>query len=108
MRDHDGALSFTPLPEGLTRLSFGLCFRDRRLKVKVKHHQARYSLLAGPPLQIIHHGQAVTVTPHQAVSCAIPKLAAGEAPSQPFGRRPGTAATRGLNVAVSERGGHER
>jgi alpha,alpha-trehalose phosphorylase len=50
MRDHDGALSFTPLPEGLTRLYFGLCFRDRWLKVEVKHHQARYSLLAGPPL----------------------------------------------------------
>ena len=51
MRDHDATLSFTPLlPEGLTRLSFGLCFRDRRLKVEVKHHQARYSLLAGPPL----------------------------------------------------------
>ena len=49
MRDHDATLSFTPLlPEGLTRLSFGLCFRDRRLKVEVKHHQARYSLLAGP------------------------------------------------------------
>ena len=89
MRDHDATLSFTPLlPEGLTRLSFGLCFRDRRLKVEVKHHQARYSLLAGPPLQIIHHGQAIIVTTHQAVSRAIPKLAAGEAPSQPFGRRP--------------------
>ena len=46
MRDHDGALSFAPrLPEQLTRLAFGICFRDRRLRVEVTHEEARYSLL---------------------------------------------------------------
>src|SRR5438132_765297 len=46
MRDHDGVLSFTPwLPERLTRLAFGMCFRGRRLRVEVTHEQACYSLL---------------------------------------------------------------
>ena len=44
MRDHDGMLSFAPrLPERLTRLAFGLCFRERRLRVEVTHEEARYS-----------------------------------------------------------------
>jgi alpha,alpha-trehalose phosphorylase len=108
MRDHDATLSFTPLlPEGLTRLSFGRCFRDRRLKVEVKHHQARYSLLAGPPPQIIHHGQAVTVTTPSG-ELRDPKARRGRGPKSTLRTTPGTAATRGLNVAVSERGGHER
>ncbi len=89
MRDHDGALSFKPsLPERLTRLAFGLCFRERRLKVEVKHGHARYSLLQGPPLQITHHGQAITVTTHEAVTCPIPTIAARESPRQPPGRSP--------------------
>ena len=38
MRDHDGSLSFAPrLPERLSRLAFGLCFRGRRLRVEVDH-----------------------------------------------------------------------
>ncbi|MGI8844690.1 MAG: glycoside hydrolase family 65 protein [Thermoleophilaceae bacterium] len=90
MRDHDGALSFTPrLPERLTRLAFGICFRERRLKVEVEPGRARYSLLEGPALDIVHHGQAITVTPAEAVTCPIPKIiAAGEQPRQPPGRSP--------------------
>ncbi|MGI8420701.1 MAG: glycoside hydrolase family 65 protein, partial [Gaiellaceae bacterium] len=46
MRDHNGALTFAPrLPERLSRLAFGLCFRGRRMKVEVEPEQARYSLL---------------------------------------------------------------
>ena len=89
MRDHDGALSFTPrLPERLTRLAFGMCFRERRLRVEVTHDQARYSLLQGPPLQITHHGQRISVTTTEPLSCPIPEIAAGESPRQPSGRSP--------------------
>lgn len=89
MRDHDGALSFTPhLPQRLTRLTFGVCFRERRLKVEVTHEEARYSLGQGPPLQITHHGQTINVTKRHPVSCPLPEIAAGEAPRQPSGRRP--------------------
>jgi alpha,alpha-trehalose phosphorylase len=89
MRDHDGTLSFTPrLPQRLTRLAFGMCFRDRRLKVLVSRDQARYSLLRGSPLQITHHGKPINVTTQEPVSCPIPEIAAGDAPRQPPGRSP--------------------
>jgi alpha,alpha-trehalose phosphorylase len=89
MRDHDGALSFAPrLPQRLTRLAFGICFRDRRLRVEVTHDQARYSLLDGPPLQIAHHGETINVTTDQPVRRPIPEIAAGKPPTQPSGRRP--------------------
>jgi len=89
MRDHDGVLSFAPrLPEGLTRLAFGMCFRGRRLRVEVTHRQVRYSLTEGSPLEITHHGRAITVTTGQPVSCPIPALAAKERPTQPHGRNP--------------------
>ena len=96
MRDHDGALSFTPrLPPRLTRLAFGMCFRDRRLKVEVTHEQASYSLTQGAPLQITHHHQTLDITTEQPVSRPIPEIAAGEAPSQPSGRRPAPRGTPG-------------
>jgi alpha,alpha-trehalose phosphorylase len=95
MRDHDGALSFTPrLPERLTRLAFGLSFRGRLLKVEVKPDQARYSLGTGSPLEITHHGQAVTVTQLQDASLPIPKLVAGHPPRQPAGRTPARRPSR--------------
>ena len=89
MRDHDGALSFAPrLPRRLTRLAFGMCFRDSRLRVEVTHDRARYSLPQGPPLQITHHGHAITVNTQRAVTRRIPKIAGSESPKQPSGRAP--------------------
>ena len=89
MRDHDGALSFAPrLPKRLTRVAFGMCFRGRRLRVEVTPEEARYSLLEGPPLQITHHGRAITVTTDEQPGWRIPEINAGEPPSQPYGRAP--------------------
>lgn len=89
MRDHHGALSFAPrLPGTLTRLAFGLCFRDRRLRVEVTHDQARYSLLAGAPLQITHHGEPIEVTTDRPVTRPILEVTAGKPPTQPSGRHP--------------------
>jgi alpha,alpha-trehalose phosphorylase len=94
MRDHDGNLSFAPrLPERLTRLAFGMCFRERRLRVEVTHEEARYSLLDGPPLIVTHHGHAITVTTDQPTSRPIPELAASETPTQPHGRSPASRLT---------------
>jgi alpha,alpha-trehalose phosphorylase len=101
MRNRDGTLSFTPrLPPGLTRLAFGLCFRQRRLRVEVTHEQARYSLRHGAPLQITHHGQTINITTHRPVTRQIPEIAAGEAPKQPAGRSPRPRRTP--NVRVTE------
>ena len=89
MRDHDGVLSFAPrLPQRLTGLTFGVCFRGRRLRVEVTHRQARYSLLQGSQLDLTHHGHAITVTTDRPVSCPIPALAAKKRPTQPQGRSP--------------------
>lgn len=89
MGDHDGSLSFTPrLPERLTRLSFGLCFRDRRLKVDVDHDKARYSLSQGPALEIVHHGQTLRVTTDEVATRPIPAAPRREVPTQPPGLAP--------------------
>jgi alpha,alpha-trehalose phosphorylase len=99
MRDHDGALSFAPrLPPRLTRLAFGICFRDRRLRVEVTHDEASYSLLQGSPLQIAHHGQTINVTTDQPVTRPITEIAARKPPRQPMGRRPTPRRTPGLRL----------
>jgi alpha,alpha-trehalose phosphorylase len=103
MRDHDGTLSFTPrLPPGLTRLAFGICFRQRRLRVEVTHERARYSLLHGAPLEIIHHGQTINITTHRPVTRQIPEIAAGEAPKQPAGRSPRPRRTPKVRVTETD------
>ncbi|MHB1468158.1 MAG: glycoside hydrolase family 65 protein [Solirubrobacteraceae bacterium] len=89
MRDHDGTLSFAPrLPQRLTCLTFGVCVRDRRLKVEVTREQASYSLAQGSPLQITHHGEPIELTTQQPVSRPIPETSTREAPRQPSGRSP--------------------
>jgi alpha,alpha-trehalose phosphorylase len=89
MRDHAGSLSFAPrLPERLSRLAFGLCFRGRRLKVEVEPRQARYSLLDGAPLELTHHGKTVNLTREEPVTRTIPAPPARMAPKQPPGRVP--------------------
>jgi alpha,alpha-trehalose phosphorylase len=86
---HDGSLSFRPrLPEALSRLAFKVRFCDRTVRVEVEHQHASYTLLAGEPLGVHHHGEAIELEPGQPVRSAIPRLAAAEAPSQPAGRVP--------------------
>jgi alpha,alpha-trehalose phosphorylase len=89
MRDHDDALSFAPrLPERLTRIAFGLCFRGRRLRVEVEHGQACYTLRDGPPLEIRHHSEALTITVGQPALRQIPPPPERVPPQQPLGRAP--------------------
>jgi alpha,alpha-trehalose phosphorylase len=90
MRDHDGQLSFKPrLPAELTRLSFGLLFRGRQLRVRVDHQRATYTLLAGEPLEIGHYSEMLTVATDDPQKRRIPKLAdPGPTPTQPEGRAP--------------------
>jgi len=64
MRDHGDTLAFAPrLPSRLSRLRFRLLYRDRRLRVDVHADAARYELLEGEPLELVHHGERFTVTP---------------------------------------------
>jgi alpha,alpha-trehalose phosphorylase len=92
MRDHDGHLSFKPrLPIELTRLTFGLDFKDRCVRVEVTPRQAGYRLTRGDPLEITHYGERLEITGEKATTRPIPHIEAREAPSQPPGREPGRA-----------------
>jgi alpha,alpha-trehalose phosphorylase len=89
MRDHGAALSFKPrLPAALTRLTFGLSFRGRQLRVEFDHDSATYSLRAGDPLTVTHHDDEITVSAEEPVSRPIPPLTTRPAPRQPAGRAP--------------------
>jgi alpha,alpha-trehalose phosphorylase len=89
MRDHGGALTFAPrLPQDLGRLSFRLLYRGRRLKVEVENDQATYTLLAGEPLEVEHHGQAIRIGHGDPVIREVPAPPERERPSQPPGREP--------------------
>jgi len=89
MRDHNGILSFAPrLPQALTRLTFRLCFRGRRLLVKVGPEQAVYSLLQGDSLEIVHYGEKTTVGGQRPQTRPIPPALPRETPEQPPGRAP--------------------
>ncbi|MBV9455820.1 MAG: glycoside hydrolase family 65 protein [Rubrobacter sp.] len=89
MRDHGGSLGFAPeLPQWLSRLTFRLSFRGRRIQVAVDHQQAQYALLQGAALDITHHGEPVTLMPDEPVMRSIPKPPVRKAPTQPPGRAP--------------------
>jgi alpha,alpha-trehalose phosphorylase len=89
MRDHDGKLSFAPrLPSRLARLTFRMRFRGRCLQVAVTAGEATYSLVDGPPLEIAHHGEALTVKPEAPVTAPIAAVPPRPAPHQPYGRAP--------------------
>jgi alpha,alpha-trehalose phosphorylase len=97
MRDHGGALTFSPrLPARLDRLAFRLLFRGRRLKVEVTNREATYTLLDGAPLEIGHHGAEITVATDAPVTRPIPPIPERPRPSQPAGRAP---ARRGKDEA---------
>jgi alpha,alpha-trehalose phosphorylase len=90
MRDHDGYLSFAPsLPSRLARLSFGLLFRGRLVKVEATKGEATYKLDRGDPLEVSHWGEAITVSTEAPVTRKIPERAPpGPQPKQPAGRKP--------------------
>ncbi len=109
MRDFDGTLSFVPrLPRALTRLTFRMIFRGRRLKVDLTPAQASYSLASGRALKISHHGEPLTVRSREPAVAPIPPAPALEAPRQPPGREPGEALRPAERRTGQERRRRER
>ncbi len=89
LRDHGETLSFAPrLPSRLSRLAFGVAYRGRRLRVEVRREQARYELLAGDALDLVHHGEPFTVAPDRPETRSVPPAPFREKASQPPGRTP--------------------
>ncbi|MFJ3233961.1 glycoside hydrolase family 65 protein [Streptomyces sp. NPDC086787] len=82
-------LAFTPrLPEALSRVAFTVTVRGRRLKVDIGPSGARYTLVEGEPLEVMHHGEPLTVTTQAPVDRPVPPVPARPEPQQPRGRRP--------------------
>ena len=89
MRDHGMTLEFTPrLPEQLSRLSFGVVYRGRRLRVEIRPEDVRYSLLEGDPLELFHAGEPLTVACDSPQTRARPPTPAPPPTAQPPGRPP--------------------
>jgi alpha,alpha-trehalose phosphorylase len=89
MRDHGDGLRFSPrLPPRLSRLSFRIVFRGRRLAVTIEPAAATYELLAGDPVEIHHYGEALTVSRDGAETRPVPSVDAGPRPEGPSGRTP--------------------
>jgi alpha,alpha-trehalose phosphorylase len=87
MRSGDG-LSFAPrLPPGIVRLSFRMRYRGRIVLVSVHNQSATYTLLAGDPLDITHHGNPVTISDKE-LTLDIPPSVQLPPPTQPPGRVP--------------------
>jgi alpha,alpha-trehalose phosphorylase len=88
VRDQRGKLTFAPrLPERLPRLTFRLIYRGRNIEVEIEPARATYRLLAGEPLEVIHHGRPITIGSDDTQQ-PIPTLTPREPPSQPRGREP--------------------
>jgi alpha,alpha-trehalose phosphorylase len=89
MRDHDDTLAFAPrLPPRLARLTFRLLYRDRRLRVEVRSDSASYELLEGQPLELLHHGERLNVTPGAPQTRRCPRPPRRPKPEPPPGRKP--------------------
>jgi alpha,alpha-trehalose phosphorylase len=89
MRDEAGTLSFAPrLPSRLTRLTFRLIYRGRRLRVDVRPDSASYQLLDGEPLEVLHHGEALTIEGQSPQSRPLPPAPPSRPAEQPPGRTP--------------------
>ena len=83
-----GSLAFSPrLPGGITELRFRLRYRGRRLRVTISSSRAKYELLDGDPLTVVHHGKEFQLG-KKAAEHQIPPVTAGPRPEQPPGRAP--------------------
>ena len=83
-------LSFAPrLPQALTRLALNLRARKTtRLRIEVEPTRATYTLLTGEALNIIHHGEPISLITRHPVQRPIPLAHQPESPTQPPGREP--------------------
>jgi alpha,alpha-trehalose phosphorylase len=96
LREYAHVLVFAPrLPGRLTRLTFPVLFRGRRLEVRIEPEAATYTLAEGDePLEIIHWGERVSLEGGTPSTQAIPAAPDIPAPRQPPHREPVRARVR--------------
>ena len=83
------SMRFAPrLPEGSAGSAFTIAVRGDGCGSRRPGGEAAYLLLDGPPLEIVHHGQALLVTPAKRLSPPDPARTGANQPTQPPGRAP--------------------
>ncbi|QYN31853.1 glycoside hydrolase family 65 protein [Pseudonocardia sp. DSM 110487] len=88
MRMDEAGITFAPrLPPALSRISFGLRWQGRQLRVEIRPDEVEYRLVSGPPMRLRHHGEAVALAEDPQVR-PIPPLEPVEPVEQPYGRGP--------------------
>nr|WP_211177756.1 glycoside hydrolase family 65 protein [Pseudonocardia acidicola] len=85
----DDRLAFAPhLPTALARVSFGMHWRGRHLRVAITPDEAEYRLLRGEQVRLAHHGEEFELSGAEPQRRPIPPLPPRERPEQPPGRAP--------------------
>ncbi|MBW0102463.1 glycoside hydrolase family 65 protein [Pseudonocardia sp. KRD291] len=88
MRCEADGLSFAPaLPSSLSRISFGLHWQGRRIRVTITPGETEYRLVSGSPMRLRHHDEPVALA-EDPVSLPIPVHDYVEPVEQPHGRAP--------------------
>lgn len=92
MRDSDRGLSFRPqLPDGITRLSFGVRLHGCVLHVDIGPDETTYRLASGEPITIRHDGEELVLPAGEPVTAVTPPPVRPitPEPSPPRWREPG-------------------
>ena len=86
----DDRLRFAPrLPAGIERLAFAVSWRGRCVRVEIAGDRVSYRVDGEEWLQIVHHGDIVTLSPGQPLELHIPAIIPlTDLPTQPVGRGP--------------------
>jgi alpha,alpha-trehalose phosphorylase len=88
MQYDNGGLLFSPrLPSALSRISFGLKWQGRQLRVEIRPEEAEYRLVSGPPMRLRHHGEPLALADDPQVR-PVPPAEFAEPVEQPHGRAP--------------------
>jgi len=83
-----GGLRFAPrLPSALTRISFGMRWQGRQLRVQIRPDEAEYQLMSGPPMRLRHHGEPLALADTPVIRPILPAEPV-EPVEQPYGRAP--------------------
>jgi len=84
----ESGIGFAPrLPAALARISFGLRWQGRQLRVEIRPGEAEYRLVSGPPMRLHHHGEPVALAADPQ-TLPTPALDPVDPVEQPHGRSP--------------------
>ncbi len=88
--EENDRLRFAPrLPAQIERLAFAVSWRGCCVRVEIAGDRVVYRVEGDRPLEIVHHGEPVTLSPSQRLELRIPALTPlTDLPTQPVGRGP--------------------